>query len=375
MIRALASCVLLAAIVSGCAGSHNATTTAIRPPERPSTAQRPVPADATRITGGSPSQRHELRALLRALGSTGIAKLAIGPAGHPWTSRSKDAVVLRSTPRAKDRASEWEGIVISDEFAARSARAGLPPVVASEGAFGGMRINIGYRPKLPRWSPAAVRRAIEAAARAQDATVTELRVATLNGRPAVRLQLRVDDPARFLAQRFSLVMTALPEHGAGRFVEVVDPAGNLVNVSAGAGNLGMGGTAEAYESCGPGGFSHPVGYQPRPCPFTGRTQLRVVRRPPDPIGLGHRRDGRCARARGRDRYLPRRRTEGRRALPLEPDPAMPPRRRHDLGRDADEGIRPRTGRPLADDRRCRRPSRGERRLADLSRADTSGLWP
>jgi hypothetical protein len=160
-------------------------------------------------------------------------------------------------------------MVIADEFAARSARIGLPPVVATQSVFAGSRINIGYRPKPPRWSPDAVRHEIEAAARRQDSTVTVLRVGSLNSRPVIRLRLRIDDPARFLAQRLSLVLAALPEATSGRFVEVTDPAGYLVLLSAGGGNWGMGGTAEAFESCGPGGFSRPVGYEPPPCPFTG----------------------------------------------------------------------------------------------------------
>jgi hypothetical protein len=159
--------------------------------------------------------------------------------------------------------------MIGQAFAIGSARAHLPPVTAVESSLGGSRIHIGMRAKPTAWSPSALKREIASAAKGQDASVTILRVADLNGRPVTRLRLRVYDPARFLAQRLSLVLAALPDFEAGHFVEVTDAGGYLALLAAGGSGWGMGGSAQALESCGPAAPSYPIGYEPRPCPFTG----------------------------------------------------------------------------------------------------------
>ena len=270
MVKALALCAALAAIAAGCSSSHTAsTTTPTRPLEPPSQAKRPVQAAATRITGGTTAMRAELRDILGTLGATGIKRLAIEPAGHPWTSRHRDAVVLRYVPRIKDLQSRWEGELVAQAFAIKSARAHLPPVVAVQSDMEGARMNIGYRARPPKWTVDGLRQAIARTARRQDARVTVLRVAKLNGRPVTRLRLQVADPARFLVQRASLVLASLPENDAGHFVEVTNVDGRLFSLAANAGNWGMGGNAEAFDSCGPSVHSYPVGYSPPPCPFTG----------------------------------------------------------------------------------------------------------
>jgi hypothetical protein len=270
MLRALGSLMVLGVIVSGCAGSHVTTTTTTRlPRERPSQAARPVPGAETRITGGSKVQRAELGRIVRAIGPTGLGALTVEPATHRWTSRHRGAVFLAYTRRAKDIESWWEAQVIGQAFAIQSARASLPPVTAVEGDLGGGRITIGRRGNPPRWSPVAITRAVETAARGQHAAVTVLRVVALNGRPVTRLRLRVRDPARFLAQRLPLILAALPDYDAGQFVEVTDTRGNLALVAGQFVNGGMGGSVPPFQSCGPFTSTGTVGYDPPPCPFTG----------------------------------------------------------------------------------------------------------
>jgi hypothetical protein len=268
MVKAFACSAVLALVAAGCAGSHAQTTTPVRPPSPPSQAVRPLPADRTRITGGSPAQQAELRDILRAVAPTGLETLAIEPATHPWTSRARHAVVLRIEPRITDRESEWEGQVVGQAFAIASSRAGLPQVIALQSELGGTRMSFTQRAR-PRQSPAAIARAVEAAARRYDARVTVLSIDEVDGRPVVRLRLHVDDPARFLAQRYGLVYATLPQGDGGHFIEVTDAAGKLASLSAGVGNWGMGGNSERLQSCGPSAISYPVGYQPPPCPFAG----------------------------------------------------------------------------------------------------------
>ena len=102
--------------------------------------------------------------------------------------------------------------------------------------------------------------------------MTGLKVLELDGRPVVRLSIQVDDPARFLLEGLSVVLAAIPQTAAGRYLQVVDGSGQLALRSGGVSygeSMGMGWNRPDLDSCTPFIHSEPAGYQAAPCPVDG----------------------------------------------------------------------------------------------------------
>ncbi len=257
-------------MIAGC-GSTQTTTTTKAADHPPSAFERPVAPDATAITGGSPAERSELRDVLRVLGGTGIGALDISPAGTEWTPHPDDAVILSYTAGTDDEA-DWEGNLVGGAFAARSRASGLPRVIAIQGSSGGSRLGDEAPPASDSSSAADIRAAVEEATSRQGAEVTGLKVLELDGRPVVRLSIQVDDPARFLLEGLSVVLAAIPQTAAGRYLQVVDGSGQLALRSGGVSygeSMGMGWNRPDLDSCTPFIHSEPAGYQAAPCPVDG----------------------------------------------------------------------------------------------------------
>jgi hypothetical protein len=123
--------------------------------------------------------------------------------------------------------------------------------------------------------PAAgeIQQAIETAAHRHDAGIAALHVFDLDGLPVVRLRLRSDDPARFLARQLRLVLAAMGDV-AYRYAEVVDAAGTRITLGGRVQGGGMSWTDRRFESCSPfQGLSRAIDYRPIPCPFAGASVL------------------------------------------------------------------------------------------------------
>jgi hypothetical protein len=167
--------------------------------------------------------------VLSGLPDTRIQRVRVAPPGWPGQGFPRDAVGVFFEPvRSDDVRVTWEQQVVATTFRDRSAALGLPPVVISEGAIGGVRIvdrqSRARRREPSRLDVATARAVLEDAADLGRAEL-DVEFLTPNGLAAV-IQLRVEDPARFLKYRLLRFLKAVPlDAYEGTLIEVRDDAG------------------------------------------------------------------------------------------------------------------------------------------------------
>lgn len=233
----------------------------------------------TEIVGATPKQREILIEALAGIGETKIDVIEVTPAEKGWTS-SPDAVGLGFSAggRELDMRSEWESWLVAQALAVRSSKLGLP-VVAYVGGRGAGTTGVGeaspHSPAKPTDEDIKkIVRRVEKAARDARAEVDQIQILEPLGL-AVAVTLRVSDPAPFLDQRVERFFGEFdgapnaPEAG-DHYLRVVDKDGGrimeLAGASLGEGSSGSGWVRSDLLGCYDPFISHPVDWEPPPCP-------------------------------------------------------------------------------------------------------------
>jgi hypothetical protein len=177
--------------------------------------------------------------------------------------------------RANDQRAEWEQGLAAAVFRDRAYARKLPPVIAasSKQMHGGSSIagkpDPAFRPYLRRDSERVAER-IRNAARANGVEVDQLVLPQPHGL-APFIRLRVEDPARFLAERWHPFLVALEDdmrRYEGHFIELSGTNGRPVAGFFGVARSHWGGSwhQERLSGCTIFSLSTPIGYSPPPCP-------------------------------------------------------------------------------------------------------------
>lgn len=169
----------------------------------------------TKIVGASPKQRAVLRSILAGLGVSQIEAVEVRPAGKEWPSADPQAVVVEPKLRDNSDRAQWEAELLAEAFAQRSRELTLPRVVAivTPGGGGGALNNGSQTDTKPETRKPVTAEALAAAvAPAARKSGAELLSAQLlkPDQFALAVALQVSDPARFLRDRASLFLSAIP---------------------------------------------------------------------------------------------------------------------------------------------------------------------
>ncbi|HVM16684.1 MAG TPA: hypothetical protein VM290_03805 [Gaiellaceae bacterium] len=209
--------------------------------------------------------------------STSISRVEIEPARPEWKPFEEGSVqIALAAGREDEQRAYWEELLVAGAFRDRSAEANVPPVVAVEaGRFGSSRIGPGDGIRLDPAATGAptVREGIadelaEAAA-GHGAEIEEIEVLQPYGQ-AFAVTVRVDDPARFLLERFGEMLDGFfwDQELDGGYVLVRDAGGDFVLEAFYATRISAGGhrVRPDLEGCNPIPHSRPALSQPPPCP-------------------------------------------------------------------------------------------------------------
>jgi hypothetical protein len=232
-----------------------------------------APAAAVRIRGASARQAMALRSVLAGMGKTRITRVDFEDARAHW-SRPGVSLIL-SARRANDQRAEWEQGLAAAVFRDRAYARKLPPVIAasSKQMHGGSSIagkpDPAFRPYLRRDSDQVAQR-IRDAARANGSEVDQLVLLQPDGL-APFIRLRVEDPARFLAERWHPFLVALEDDMGryeGHFIELSGSNGRPVARFFGVTRSHWGGSwhQERLSGCAIFSLGTPIGYSPPRCP-------------------------------------------------------------------------------------------------------------
>src|SRR5215210_8200959 len=233
-----------------------------------------VRAAAIPIIGATPAQRRILKSILSGMGTTRITRIEVSKAGGRWPHGQ---LVSFDATRRTDVRAEWEQGLVAGVFRDRSVEEGLPKLsVFGSRQMQGASAMARARPD-PSFKPfqsddaAHVVAGVEKAADRSNASVDRIALLQPAGL-AVAIRLHVDDPARFLSERWLTLLGVLNEDTAryeGRFLEVTDARGKPFVQDFGASRLHWGGSRHdrRYSGCAQFGLTGGrIGYDPPPCP-------------------------------------------------------------------------------------------------------------
>ena len=231
-------------------------------------------ADAVRIKGASARQAVALRSVLAGMGKTRITRVDFEDARAHW-SRPGVSLILFARP-ARDQRAGWEQELVAAVFRDRAYARKLRPVIAagSRELQGGNSIadrpDPTFRP-YRRADSEQVAERVREAAHENGAEVGQLVLLQPEGLAPV-IRLRVDDPARFLSERWGPFLDALNEdmrRYEGHFIELLGVRGRPVARFFGVARSHWGGSwhQERLSGCALFSLSMPLGYTPPSCPI------------------------------------------------------------------------------------------------------------
>jgi hypothetical protein len=198
-----------------------------------------------RIVGARPAEARELRALLRAMGTTRISSIGIEPDGAEVRLRVHAGESVRG---------EWEAGLLSARYTNAAGRGALRPV----GVFAGSDTTLARGFVARPFSLARVHRAVVTAIGGR-ARLLELR----NEGGGLAVVVRTDDPATFLKRRGRALAAAAAQ--PARYVGVEDATGAVVYAWAGLPFEGIVYPRPDLDGCGPIVHSTPALSRPWPC--------------------------------------------------------------------------------------------------------------
>jgi len=249
----------LALVVVGCgAGMKSSAST------EPTSVSIPPEKVRTEIVGASPQQKEILLSALSGAGDRRIARIAVAKAEADWGVA--DGVGLEFTPRpdAADMRMSWEAELVGDAFAQRSRELGLAPVAYISIPGSSSAIGERRRPATEKEARAFVER-LEFESKRAGAKLREAELLKPLGY-AVAVTVEVSDPAEFLDRRAPDMFQRVGEPPRDYDLRFVDSKGEGVSENWNAGSGGSAWVREDLEGCSPYLVSHPVTYEPPPCP-------------------------------------------------------------------------------------------------------------
>jgi hypothetical protein len=223
---------LLALLVVGCGPARPSSGA-----DSPTDATIDVSEVTTRIVGASPEQETILREILAGLGRDSlITSVQIrAPDGAPDTPATVAVDIHLAAGDTLRR--EWELALAADAFAARSRELGLPRVAelfvdgSSDSSLDGGEPFVDRREPI---TATGLSEKIRAAAKESEARIHRLELLRPDNL-AMAVELQVDDPARFLANRADSFLAAFPWPDTAKYdgllIEISDADGKVWSYS------------------------------------------------------------------------------------------------------------------------------------------------
>jgi hypothetical protein len=267
-VRALGA-VLLSTAVTGCSlGDGSDQPSALTVVEGDPSSVR------TAIIGASRRQERVLREILAGIGGTPIRRITVKGAGKDFRPHPAGAVGVVFRYR-DDFEAYWHSWIVGQAFVDRSQREALPSVVYVATKGEASRVAPSRATPAPPLSPderVRLTDSLTAAAERAGAELRSVEVLRPDG-TAIAISVRVDDPARFLYQRYHILeeraARLVPRFPGGLMLSVRDAEGRVVRSGFNIGSLGASQVADKYRGCTSLGLSTPLHYRPPPCPLEG----------------------------------------------------------------------------------------------------------